>query len=126
MSATDLIAEARAVGVRLHLVDGDRLRWTCATPPPADLLARLKTHKLHVLDALKAEDWTGPRSPLEVDPTRAAPPPQASNTPGAVCAECGGSPAADLAAFLGDDGKHVWRHRECWAAFDRRNQGAAP
>jgi hypothetical protein len=123
-----LLAEARAAGVHLSLLGRDRIIWECVGDPSANLLARIRAAKLDVLEALRAEDWTGPRSLLDADPTRAAPAPQASSAPGAGCAECGGPPVADLAAFLGGDGNavHVWRHRECWAAFDRRNQGAAP
>ncbi len=54
MSATELIAEARAAGVRLYVVDGGGLKWTSATPPPADLLARLRENKPLLIRALEA------------------------------------------------------------------------
>ncbi|MFZ4604462.1 MAG: hypothetical protein ACOYM8_18645 [Caulobacterales bacterium] len=74
MSATDLIAEARAAGVFLSRIGEDRLTWACADDPPPDLLARIRAVKTDVLAALKAEDWSGPRSPLERDPSRGAAP----------------------------------------------------
>lgn len=69
-----LIAEARAAGVHLSLLGRDRLTWACETDPPPDLLARIRAHKSDVLAALRADDWHGPRSPLETDPSRATAP----------------------------------------------------
>lgn len=56
MSAAVLIAEAQAAGVRLYVVDGGGLKWTSATPPPADLLARLRENKPLLIRALEAID----------------------------------------------------------------------
>jgi len=44
MTAHTLLAEAAAHGVSIYRV-GDRLRWRAATPPPPDLLERLRQHR---------------------------------------------------------------------------------
>jgi hypothetical protein len=77
MSATALIAEARAAGVHLSLNGRDRITWACADDPPPDLLARIKAAKADVLDALASEEapspWFDPAGPLARDPTRVPP-----------------------------------------------------
>jgi hypothetical protein len=76
MSATALIAEARAAGVHLSLSGRDRITWACADNPPPDLLARIKAAKADVLAALASEEapspWFDPAGPLERDPAHRA------------------------------------------------------
>ncbi len=53
MSAAELLTIAAKEGVRLVL-NGDRLTWEADHQPPADLLARIKAHKLELIEALSA------------------------------------------------------------------------
>jgi hypothetical protein len=91
MSATSLIAEARAAGVFLSRIGENRLTWASETDPPPDLLARIRAHKSDVLAALKAEDWSGPRSALDAPPARTTEPDEPTPTR---------DPSADLQARL--------------------------
>jgi hypothetical protein len=67
VNAALLIVEAAGAGVDLRL-DGDRLRWKASAPPPDDLLARLKAHKLDIIAHLTAEAATPITTPTEPRP----------------------------------------------------------
>ena len=55
MNAADLIAEAQAAGLQLHVLAADRLKWRCEGDPPPDLLDRIRAFKSEVLAALAIE-----------------------------------------------------------------------
>lgn len=134
MSGGALIAEAAAAGVTLVRIGDDRLRWTCAGPPPPDLLARIRAAKSEVLAALGTEDpqawrdWFEERAAIRehdgglsrdeaeagaladlAQQWRSENPLPASDR--AACYHCGQpDPCTPVLARNG----HAWLHRECW------------
>lgn len=144
MSAAALIAEAQAAGVRLYVVDGGRLRWTCTGPPPPDLLARIAAAKADVLALLAAEEGEAVRwraafeeraaimeldgglsraaaeaaAMLDLAATWRAENPLAAND-GRECAFCGGpGPCTPVLAHQG----HAWLHKACWGPMNEARQ----
>lgn len=77
MTTLDILRAVEAVGGRIDLLDGERLR--IGAPPgrlTPDLLAMLREHKADIVVALKAKQSFPGRDPLATDPhARTVPPP---------------------------------------------------
>lgn len=146
MTGANLIAEARAAGLRLHPIGDGRLKWTCDAPPPPDLIAALKANKLAILAALSApsdaggwrdyfeeraaiREYDGRMSRADAEAGaiadcvarwRALNPPPASGD--GACVQCGKT--GPDTPVLARDG-HAWLHRECWGPMNTsRNERA--
>jgi hypothetical protein len=61
MTTSALIAEARRVGLSLRLESDNKLKWTSSSPPPPELLARLRDHKADLIAALGNIEHRGHR-----------------------------------------------------------------
>jgi hypothetical protein len=152
VSATAVLKEARAAGIRVA-VDGRDLVLEAATPPPEPILAALRQHKAEIVRLLSgeegwtAEDWRAyfeeraavreydggltraeaERLALEdtVDLWLACHP-AAPTSDQAGCAHCGRRERDGdaLLPILARDG-HTWVHDGCWAAWHQRRRKQA-